>query len=54
MAADQQIWIHEDGSLELGEAFPSHFLPMPDQAEEDDENSDQTDSGNPTDTGLDE
>ena len=27
--ADQQVWIHEDGSMEVGEAFPSHFLPMP-------------------------
>ena len=33
VAADQQVWIHEDGSMELGEAFPSHFLPMLDAEE---------------------
>jgi hypothetical protein len=27
IAADQQIWLHEDGSMETGELFPSHFLP---------------------------
>lgn len=25
---DQTIWIHEDGSTEIGDVFPSHFLPM--------------------------
>ena len=42
--ADQQVWIHEDGSLEVGEAFPSHFLPMP-QAEENDGETDTDDTG---------
>lgn len=27
IAADQQVWLHEDGSIETGELFPSHFLP---------------------------
>lgn len=28
LGVDQTIWIHEDGSVETGETFPSHFLPM--------------------------
>ncbi len=50
VAADQQVWIHEDGSMEVGEAFPSHFLPMLQDSE--DESSDETDTGDTGDTGL--
>ena len=43
---DQTIWIHEDGSTEIGDVFPSHFLPM--LPENEDENGDE---GDGTDTG---
>ena len=49
VAADQQVWIHEDGSMEVGEAFPSHFLPM---LQDDDDNGGETDTGDAGDTGL--
>lgn len=46
---DQQVWIHEDGSMEVGEVFPSHFLPMPEDAANTGDTTGET--GDQTDTG---